>query len=168
MLRDTEGVTGLSLLNKRIGVTTRTLLGLEPGAAVRCLGPLGRPFSPAAPPERAWMVAGGVGLAPFHSLAAALRARGVESALFYGARSAGELFHLDAFRRLGVRLALATDDGSRGDHGRGHPAPGTRPAPARPRRPLAALCLRTDADDARGDGSGGRSRTPDRGRCSSR
>ena len=118
VLADDAGrVTGLSLLNKRIGVTTRTLFGLEPGAAVRCLGPLGRPFSPAAPPERAWMVAGGVGLAPFHGLAAALRARGVASTLFYGARSARELFHLDAFRDLGVGLELTTDDGSRGDHG---------------------------------------------------
>lgn len=117
VLEDAGRVTGLSLLNKRIGVTTRTLFDLEPGAVVRCLGPLGRPFTPAAPPERAWMVAGGVGLAPFHTLATALRARGVESTLFYGARSAGELFHLDAFRRLGVQLALATDDGSRGDHG---------------------------------------------------
>ena len=114
---ETGRIVGLSLLNKRIGVTTRTLFGLEPGAAVRCLGPLGRPFSPAAPPDRAWMVAGGVGLAPFHTLAVALRDRGVESTLFYGARAAAELFHLDAFRRLGVRLALATDDGSRGDHG---------------------------------------------------
>ena len=114
---DAGRVAGLSLLNKRVGVTTRTLFGLEPGAVVRCLGPLGRPFSPAAPPERAWMVAGGVGLAPFHGLAAALRDRGVETTLFYGARSAGELFRLDAFRDLGVRLALATDDGSRGDHG---------------------------------------------------
>ena len=114
---ETGGIVGLSLLNKRIGITTRTLFGLEPGAAVRCLGPLGRPFSPAARPERAWMVAGGVGLAPFHSLAVALRTRGVETTLFYGARSAGELFHLDAFRDLGVRLELATDDGSRGDHG---------------------------------------------------
>ena len=118
VLADNAGrVTGLSLLNKRIGVTTRTLFGLEPGAAVRCLGPLGRPFTPAAPPERAWMVAGGVGLAPFHGLAAALRARGVASTLFYGARSARELFHLDAFRDLGVGLELTTDDGSRGDHG---------------------------------------------------
>lgn len=114
---ETERVIGLSLLNKQIGVTTRTLFGLEPGATVRCLGPLGRPFSPAAPPERAWMVAGGVGLAPFHTLAVALRTRGIESTLFYGARSAAELFRLDAFRRFGVRLELATDDGSRGDHG---------------------------------------------------
>ena len=118
VLRDAAlHVTGLSLLNKRIGVTTRMLFALKPGDRVRCLGPLGRPFSVTEPPERAWMVAGGVGLAPFATLAAALRARDIETVLFYGGRSAGDLFHLDEFRRLGVSLKLATDDGSRGDHG---------------------------------------------------
>lgn len=110
-------ITGLSLLNKQIGVTTRTLFGLSPGDRVRCLGPLGRPFSAAARTERAWMVAGGVGLAPFYTLALALRKQGVESILFYGGRSTGDLFHLEEFRRLGVGLRLATDDGSEGDHG---------------------------------------------------
>ena len=41
----------------------------------RCLGPLGRPFEPVDPPAEAWMVAGGVGLAPFVTLAEALAAR---------------------------------------------------------------------------------------------
>ena len=160
---DAGRVIGLSLLNKRVGITTRTLFALEPGAAVRCLGPLGRPFSPADRPERAWMVAGGVGLAPFHRLAVALRARGVESTLFYGARSARELFHLDAFRNLGVGLALATDDGSRGDHGLV-----TRPLERALRRldpagRAASVRLRADADDARRDGSGAGPRAPNRG-----
>ena len=114
---DTRQVTGLSLLNKPIGVTTRMLFALEPGERVRCLGPLGRPFSMTEPPERAWMVAGGVGLAPFATLAAALRGRDIATTLFYGGRSASDLFHLDEFRQLGVSLELATDDGSRGDHG---------------------------------------------------
>ena len=118
VLRDnTHRVTGFSLLNKRIGVTTRALFALRPGDQIRCLGPLGRPFSVTKPPERAWMVAGGVGLAPFATLAAALRERKVETTLFYGARSADDLFYLDEFRQRGVRLELATDDGSRGDHG---------------------------------------------------
>ena len=118
LLRDpAQQVTGLSLLNKQIGVTTRLLFGLQPGDRVRCLGPLGRPFSVAEPAERAWMVAGGVGLAPFVSLAVALRQRGIETTLFYGARTGSDLFCLDEFRELGVTLALATDDGSRGDHG---------------------------------------------------
>ena len=114
---DARRVTGLSLLNKRVGVTTRMLFVLKPGDLVRCLGPLGRPFSVTEPPERAWMVAGGVGLAPFATLAAALQERDVRTTLFYGGRSAHDLFHLDEFRHLGVSLALATDDGSRGDHG---------------------------------------------------
>ena len=118
LLRDSaRRVTGLSLLNKQIGVTTRMLFGLKAGDHVRCLGPLGRPFSVAEPTEQAWMVAGGVGLAPFASLAAALRRRGIEATLFYGGRTGSDLFHLDEFRQLGVSLALATDDGSRGDHG---------------------------------------------------
>jgi dihydroorotate dehydrogenase electron transfer subunit len=114
---DARRVTGLSLLNKRVGVTTRMLFALTPGDRVRCLGPLGRPFSVTRPPERAWMVAGGVGLAPFVTLAAALQERHVRTTLFYGGRSANDLFHLDTFRQRGVSLTLATDDGSRGVHG---------------------------------------------------
>ncbi len=114
---DAQRVTGLSLLNKRVGVTTRMLFALTPGDRVRCLGPLGRGFSVTKPPERAWMVAGGVGLAPFVTLAAALQERHVRTTLFYGGRSANDLFHLDTFRQHGVSLTLATDDGSRGVHG---------------------------------------------------
>jgi len=84
---------------------------------VSCLGPLGRPFAPVAPPARAWMVAGGVGLAPFVTLTAALRALGTDTTLFYGARTSDELFCADLFERAGVRLAVSTEDGSRGDRG---------------------------------------------------
>ena len=38
--------------------------------------------------------------------------------LFYGGRSAHDLFHLDYFERLGVHVVLATEDGSRGEKGR--------------------------------------------------
>ena len=60
------------------------------------------------------MVAGGVGLAPFATLAEALAARGTPTTLFYGARSGQELFYLEFFERLGVTLVLATEDGSAG------------------------------------------------------
>ena len=119
VLRDPHGApTGISLLNKRIGVSTGLVYGARPGEHVKCLGPLGRPFSMVDRPADAWMVAGGVGLAPFAALAEALRARVVTSVLFYGARSAAELFHLDFFRGLGVELVLTTEDGSRGERGR--------------------------------------------------
>ena len=64
------------------------------------------------------MVAGGVGLAPFATLAEALAARRTPSTLFYGARSAAELYYLSFFEDLGVRLVLTTEDGSRGLRGR--------------------------------------------------
>ena len=64
------------------------------------------------------MIAGGVGLAPFATLAEALHARGVATTLFYGARRGAELFYLDFFRQFGVDLVLTTEDGSAGEHGR--------------------------------------------------
>lgn len=118
ILRRPDGArTGISLLNKRIGVGTGLLYDIEPGARVMCLGPLGRPFEPVEPPAQAWMIAGGVGLAPFLTLAEALAARGTAATLFYGARRGSELYYLDGFERLGVRTVLSTEDGSRGTRG---------------------------------------------------
>lgn len=108
---------GITVLNKKVGIGTTLLFETEPGRTLACLGPLGRPFTEVDPPGEAWMVAGGVGLAPFATLAAALRARDTATTLFYGARSTAELFCLDRFTRLNVRLVLATEDGSRGHHG---------------------------------------------------
>lgn len=117
IVKDGGRIVGLSLLSKRIGRSTRMLFDARPGDLVRCLGPLGRPFVPVAPPDEAWLVAGGVGLAPFAALAETLRARGVVVKLYYGARRSDELFYLDQFERRGVDLILTTEDGSRGAPG---------------------------------------------------
>jgi dihydroorotate dehydrogenase electron transfer subunit len=118
-LRDGGGQPiGLSLLNKRVGAGTSVLYDARPGDRVGVLGPLGQPFVPVDPPAEAWMVAGGVGLAPFVTLAEALAARGTRMHLFYGARSAADLYYADQFAELGAALHLSTEDGSRGDHGR--------------------------------------------------
>jgi len=119
ILRSNDGIpTGITLLSKRIGQSTALIYDARPGQIAACLGPLGRPFTIVDPPTEAWMVAGGVGLAPFATLAEALRARKVKSTLFYGARSGRELFYLDPFRALGVELVLTTEDGSTGERGR--------------------------------------------------
>jgi dihydroorotate dehydrogenase electron transfer subunit len=119
VLRNGGGeVTGVSILNKRAGRSTKTLYELEAGDVVSCLGPLGVPFTTVTAPMEGWMVAGGVGLAPFATLAESLAASGTPATLFYGARTAGELFYLDFFERLGVKLVLATEDGGRGVKGR--------------------------------------------------
>jgi len=119
VLRDGSGeVTGVSILNKKAGRSTSKLYELEVGDVVSCLGPLGLPFTPVQAPVEGWMVAGGVGLAPFATLAESLAATGTPSTLFYGARTADELFYLDFFEKLGIKLVLATEDGGRGIKGR--------------------------------------------------
>jgi dihydroorotate dehydrogenase electron transfer subunit len=112
VLRNANGdVTGVSILNKRAGRSTRNLYALDVGDVVSCLGPLGVPFTPVAAPTEGWMVAGGVGLAPFATLAESLAASRTPATLFYGARTADELFYLDFFERLGITLVLSTEDG---------------------------------------------------------
>jgi dihydroorotate dehydrogenase electron transfer subunit len=119
VLRAGDGApNGISLLNKRIGISTALLYSARPGQRLACLGPLGRPFAAVDPPSEAWMVAGGVGLAPFVTLAGCLRARRVTTTLFYGARRGDELFYLDLFRAAGIELVLTTEDGSTGERGR--------------------------------------------------
>lgn len=118
VLEERGTIVGLSLLSKRIGPSTALLYDAKPGDRIQCLGPLGRPFALIAAPDEAWLVAGGVGLAPFATLAHVLRARNINVKLYYGARRAAELFYLDMFEKMGVTLVLATEDGSRGEHGR--------------------------------------------------
>ena len=131
VLRNADGdVTGVSILNKRAGRSTKKLYELEPGDVVSCLGPLGVPFTPVAAPTEGWMVAGGVGLAPFATLAESLAASRTPATLFYGARTADELFYLDFFEKLGIKLVLTTEDG--GTHRATlHQGPRHRPARSR-------------------------------------
>ena len=108
----------ISILCKRVGVATSRLFEAAVGTHLDCLGPLGRPFTTVSPPSDAWMVAGGVGLAPFAALTDELKSAGTKIRLFYGGRSQTDLFYLDWFESRGVALELATEDGSRGSRGR--------------------------------------------------
>lgn len=118
VFRDAGGVpTGFSILIKRVGPGTARLYDAAVGNRFSCLGPLGQPFTLVAPPVDAWMIAGGVGLAPFALLTEALQAAGVQSTLFYGGRRAEDLFYLDWFAARHVGLVLSTEDGSRGTAG---------------------------------------------------
>lgn len=105
------------------GKLTSSLVKLRAGDAVALWGPLGNGFAP-LPTEHLIMVAGGIGQTPF--LALAKEALGHQKfaerncgyarrvSLCYGARSAGYLAGVDDFRRAGVEVRLATDDGSLG------------------------------------------------------
>jgi dihydroorotate dehydrogenase electron transfer subunit len=104
-----------------VGAGTALLAQLQAGDTLDVLGPLGRGFSLDAGPGRVLCVAGGLGCAPFPFLIGALRSRGVaDITVLNGAATAAQLYPVERFQRgdAGVRVLGATDDGSRGYHGR--------------------------------------------------
>jgi dihydroorotate dehydrogenase electron transfer subunit len=118
ILRDASGTpTGISILGKIVGAGTALLYALDAGDRISVLGPLGRPFTEAPADQPVWFVAGGVGLAPFATMAEACLARGLAPTLFYGARRAADLHYADWFAGRGVDVRIATEDGSAGARG---------------------------------------------------
>lgn len=129
--RDEEGrVAGLEFGYVVVGKMTGRLAQLQAGDEVEIWGPLGNGF-PASPAGRLVFVAGGIGQTPF--LALAREALGVQSypqqnprkvvtpssaTLCYGARNAEFLAGVEDFQSVpGLKVELATDDGSLGHHG---------------------------------------------------
>jgi dihydroorotate dehydrogenase electron transfer subunit len=90
-----------------------------PGDRLTVTGPLGRGF-PAPSGRTQLLVAGGVGLPPLHLHArvAAAAKRAHELEMFYGGRTADDLVLTEALDAWGIRTVLATEDGTRGEHGR--------------------------------------------------
>ena len=104
---------------KVVGQGTRALADLNIGAPVEYLGPFGGGFS--VPDGRAWLVGGGVGIAPMHHLVAESARRGVDRSryrLFYGGRRKVDLPFLKDLEPRVDRLFITTDDGSMGTEGR--------------------------------------------------
>lgn len=110
------GMRPLTISVARVGPMTMALHGLRVGDTVGWRGPFGRPFRLESG-RHALLVAGGYGSAPLYPLAQQALAAGLEVTVAIGARIAEELLYADKFERLGVRLLLSTDDGSRGVHG---------------------------------------------------
>jgi dihydroorotate dehydrogenase electron transfer subunit len=110
----------LGFLYEPVGVGTNALAGLGPGGRVGVLGPLGRGF-PREVPGTPVLVAGGRGVAPLLFAAEEFAREGRRCEFLFGARDARHLVALpearERLKRMGGRLRLATDDGSRGTHG---------------------------------------------------
>lgn len=103
-----------------LGRGTQSLSRLRPGDMVDLLGPLGNIYdTQPARGRRALLVAGGVGSAALYMLAENLRSEGVETRLFIGGASAGDLPGVDRFEELlgGENVICATIDGTRGTEG---------------------------------------------------
>ena len=110
----------LGFLYAPVGAGTRALAALAPGATLEVTGPLGRGY-PLAEPGTPVLVAGGRGVAPLLMAAGALAKQRRRAEFLFGARTRALLVGVREAReritRLGGRLHLATDDGTRGVRG---------------------------------------------------
>jgi dihydroorotate dehydrogenase electron transfer subunit len=107
-----------------VGRGTEILASKKKGDELDVLGPLGKEFTlPSKEIKQVVMIAGGIGIAPFLALSDALvgAQRAVplrELVLLYGGRTKDHVYPMKEFKALGVKVHVATDDGSVGTKGR--------------------------------------------------
>ena len=123
-IADADAAKGtVTIIFQTVGATTMKLGRLEPGDTIPAvLGPLGKPTSirgaNGTKPGRVVCVGGGIGVAPMHPIAQALKAAGNEVTIIMGARNVGLFVMKDEMAAIaGERLILTTDDGSSGRKG---------------------------------------------------
>ena len=121
---DADPVAGtITLVFQTVGATTMKLSRLEPGDFLPAvLGPLGTPTSirgeNGEKPGKVVCVGGGIGVAPMHPIAQALKAAGNDVTIIMGARNKSLFVMEDEMRAIaGDNLILVTDDGSSGRKG---------------------------------------------------
>ena len=113
----------ISIIFQTVGATTMKLARLNVGASLPAvLGPLGRPTdirgANGEKPGHVVCVGGGIGVAPMHPIAQALKKAGNRVTIIMGARNKSLFVMLDEMRRIaGDDLILMTDDGSSGRKG---------------------------------------------------
>lgn len=108
---ETESIT---LVFQAVGSTTRLLATLKEGDIIdNILGPLGHPTR-IDHYGRVVCVGGGIGVAPLHPIAQALKAAGNDVSIIMGARSKELLILEDRMRKISQDVILCTDDGSAG------------------------------------------------------
>jgi ferredoxin--NADP+ reductase len=110
---DTEAGT-ITIIFQAVGNTTRKMAEMEVGEEIAALvGPLGTPthienFGTVV------CVGGGIGVAPLHPIAQAMKAAGNKVIIIMGARNKELLILEDEMRAIADELIICTDDGSAG------------------------------------------------------
>lgn len=100
------------------GRGTKALKQVKPGDELDLLGPLGRGFPAAKKNDTLLVVGGGIGVAPLVQVVSQAIEVGASVRVCLGARSISHLLGVEEMVQRGVPVDIATDDGSRGHHGR--------------------------------------------------
>ncbi len=102
-----------------VGPGTKLLSLKKKGDTLDVLGPLGVPFvMPPAETKQVVMIAGGIGIAPMLILSDMLKKKKYDLILLFGGRDRGHVYPMQEFKDNGVKVHIATDDGSVGAKGR--------------------------------------------------
>lgn len=107
----------VTIIFQAVGRTTRTLAAMNVGDTLPVfLGPLGRPTH-IEKVGTVVCVGGGIGVAPMHPIAQAMKAAGNKVIVIMGARNKSLLILEDEMRAIADELIVMTDDGSYGRKG---------------------------------------------------
>ena len=107
----------IEIIVQTVGHTTAELAKLNEGDSVADLvGPLGKPTH-VEKFGKCLCIGGGVGIAPLYPIVCALKEAGNDVTTIIGARSADLLILEENMKAASNRLFVATDDGSKGEHG---------------------------------------------------
>lgn len=107
----------IDLVYKVLGFGTKVLTEIPEGGKADFIGPLGSEFTPPAAGRTAALIGGGVGIPPLVFLAKELLRRNVKVKAFLGARTKEWVICREDFRKLGVPVQAAADDGTFGYSG---------------------------------------------------
>lgn len=109
----------LEILCDVVGLGTSILSNKKPGECLDILGPLGNSFTlPKKSIKNIYMIAGGVGVAPFLALTDKLKGKEFNLVLLYGGRTEEQIISTNDFVLNGCNVFISTDDGSLGVKGR--------------------------------------------------
>ncbi|MBQ2281631.1 MAG: sulfide/dihydroorotate dehydrogenase-like FAD/NAD-binding protein [Kiritimatiellae bacterium] len=117
-IADADSIAGtITIIFQTVGATTMKLAKLNEGDSLPALlGPLGKPTH-VEKRGHVVCVGGGIGVAPMHPIAQAMKAAGNKVTIIMGARNKELLIMEEEMKKIADELIIVTDDGSYGRKG---------------------------------------------------
>ena len=107
----------LTIIYKVVGKGTEQMAWFDPGQKLDILTGLGNGYFVEFAGDKPLLIGGGVGVPPLYNLAKTLIKEGKTPTIIIGFNTASEIFYKEEFEALGVKVLVATADGSAGIKG---------------------------------------------------
>lgn len=107
----------LTIIYKVVGKGTEMMAAMDKGQYLDILTGLGNGYFTDFSGDKPLLIGGGVGVPPLYNLAKCLLKEGKTPTVIIGFNTASEIFYKEEFESLGVKVLVATADGSCGIKG---------------------------------------------------